>query len=296
MKRMLKDPLLHFLVMGLMVFFCYHSVFPRGKSVDPYVIDVGREQLLSFLNARGGLFTNESNELLLNGMTPEERRRLVDEFVREIVLYREAKAIGLDEGDYGARRRLIGRFEFVLQSLTAEQDEIEHQEIEDYFQTHKARYLIPARMTFTHVFFNANRGWNNSKRLADQTLTELNANRVPYEEAVAFGDRFLYHTNYVNKEADLVASHFGQAMQTQLFSLPIADNKAVNASWHGPFQSPYGYHLVLVSGKSDAAIPSLSSVQARVHQDAQHQRQVHAMNQLVEAMVSAYSVRLDQTL
>jgi hypothetical protein len=72
--------------------------------------------------------------------------------------------------------------------------------------------------------------------MARQQLDALNQQKTPFHRATGFGERFLYHRNYVRKEADFIASHFGELMQAAVFDLPVSDTQ-----WQGPYQSPYGY-------------------------------------------------------
>ncbi len=143
-------------------------------------------------------------------------------------------------------------------------------------------------------FINAENGWFEARKLAEQTLKHLNVSHVPFYQAVSYGDRFLYHTNYVDKEADLIASHFGEPMQRQVFA--AAKNSVDTGIWIGPFQSPYGYHLTLITNSSDAYIPDLDTVRGRVYQDVQQITRETALNDAIAAIVDGYEIEIDVTL
>ena len=93
----------------------------------------------------------------------------------------------------------------------------------------KNDYFRPAEVTFTHIFFSHEiRGKKDARTQAEETLQSLNTDRVPFHRSPEYGDRFLYHTNYANRQADEIASHFGTALQRQLFQLDADDQ-----TWKG---------------------------------------------------------------
>ena len=130
-----------------------------------------------------------------------------------------------------------------------------------------------------------------AKVSAENTLFTLNQNKVTFSEAISHGDRFLYHRNYVNKEQDEIASHFGAAMEKQLFAV-----EASNSHWAGPFRSPYGYHLVMVSHQTPTYNPKLSEVEDRVRWDAQQARVEQAHKEAIESMIATYTISVDKAV
>ena len=88
------------------------------------------------------------------------------------------------------------------------------------------------------------------------------ARRARVGDAPKHGDRFLYHVNYVERTPDYVASHFGVPMAKAIFEME--PNEFV---WKGPFDSPYGVHLVLLTTNEPGRDPELSEIEGRVLQD-----------------------------
>ena len=84
--------------------------------------------------------------------TGEELGRLVEDFVREEVLYREALALGLDLADLVVRRRLVQKMEVLA---LADSAPIGDAAVTDYFLAHREDYRLPETISFTHVFFSA---------------------------------------------------------------------------------------------------------------------------------------------
>src|SRR5210317_898051 len=91
--------------------------------------------------------------------TAEEFDGLIQQYIKETVLYREALTMGLNQLDQVIRRRLAQKLEFLakdLVQLTPPTDE----ELQAYFDAHRDRYQQPARYTFTQVFFDPDKRGN----------------------------------------------------------------------------------------------------------------------------------------
>ncbi len=286
--------MLHFFILGLMIF-CFYSLAGGGQQAergDAGTIIVSREAILRYMQHREKFFDVKHFGGLLDSATVQQRERLIKDYVAEEALYREAKALGLDQNDYLAKRRLIMRLENILLGLVEVASDISDEDIRAYYQANTAAYHDPAKVTFTHVFVSHGRGSDEDpEALARSLLANLNHKSVDFHEALAYGDRFLYHRHYVNKEADLVASHFGEAMQNAVFSLPADDRQ-----WQGPYTSPYGYHLVLVTRKTAGIDPPFNRIAGRVRQDALREQQARALKQTKTEIVERYQVVIEDHL
>ena len=109
----LRDPLIHFLVLGLGLFLLFELVASDEAAYDSKVIDVDREALLTFVQYRSRAFQPQAAAARLDGMSEEEVERLVRDYVREEALHREALALGMDKNDYVIKRRMIQSIEFI---------------------------------------------------------------------------------------------------------------------------------------------------------------------------------------
>src|SRR5688572_139179 len=107
MRSWLREPLLHFLLLGAVLFFVYAALNRHRADADPQTIVVNREKLLTFIQYRSRAFDATRFNNLLESLPEEELRKLIQSYVREEALYREAKALQLDKNDYVARLRLI---------------------------------------------------------------------------------------------------------------------------------------------------------------------------------------------
>ncbi len=287
-KQAAREPLLHFLLLGLCLFLAYGSLNPNNTETDQDRIVVDRDTLLTYMQYRAKAFDAKRAGQQLEAMPSERRQQLIDSYIREETLYREAKALQLDKNDSVARQRMIQQMRYLMQSMITASIELTEDELQAYQEKYAERYAEPAKTTFTHVFFStAGRSDDEAQQLAKQQLAELNQQQIPFHKALGFGERFLYHRNYVQKEADFIASHFGETLQAAVSALPTSETE-----WQGPYPSPYGYHLVLVVQQTPEYHPTFDEVKSRVAQDLMQERRQQQVDRAIAQMIERYDVEV----
>jgi len=281
----LRDPLIHFLVIGGMLFAAYGLLSPDGN--DPKRITVSRDALLNFAQYRANSFQFDLFDQGLDELTSAEREALVAEFVREEALYREAVALGLDQGDYVIRQRLIQRLEFLFEDNNETAD-VSRDELIGFYTEFSNDYIEPDVYTFTHVFFNAQlRGEAGAHEVATQTLAELNEQRIPFSGSLGLGDRPLYFQNYIERTGDFVKANLGQDLISMLDYVEPS-----TSTWYGPIQSPYGWHLVLLTSRESAWLPNLEEIEVRVREDYRRMRKEQTQRQQLDQIINSYEVKV----
>ena len=287
-----NEPIVQFLLLGAAMFIAFTLLSSTDQAEGNNTIRVDRQSLLRYMQHQAKSFDESRFAALLDAASPEQRQRLIDEVLAEEALYREAKAWGLDQNDYTAKRRLIQRLESILQGMESLGEEVTDSELNTYYQTNIAAYHEPATITFTHVFVAKRPGSEiSSEAQAHTLLATLRQKPVAFHEALGYGDRFLYHRNYVNKQADLIASHFGAKLQAAVFALPDSEH-----TWQGPFASPYGHHLVLVTQHVAGFDPALDSIADRVRQDVRREKRQEALARTKARIIEGYQVELGEDL
>ena len=283
MKRLLRDPLLHFVVLGIGLFLLY-QVSDQQADDDEILID--RDALLRHLQYQSVAFDRAQFELFLDDMSARETADLIVEAAREEILYREALAMGLDRDDYIIRSRLVQKLRYLAEGFAGDADVLSEEDIEAYFEANRDNYVFDPFITFTHVFFNAERrGWDEARELAEAKLQELNDGPVPFDESSAHGDRFPYFVNYIERPPQLIASHLGGEMSDALFQFP-----ADEAQWRGPFESRFGTHLVLIADQQPRRMPDFDEVRDRVAADAQAARDRDLTDAAIDDIVGRYTI------
>lgn len=288
--KFLKDPLAHFLALGLGLFLLYAALNPGGGTPDdPKNIVVDREALLTFVQYRTKTFQPKLAAARLDAMPKEKLKRLIDDYVREEALHREALALGLGRNDYVIKRRMIQKVDFITQGFADAVIKLSEDDIKAHYEANNERYREQAFITFTHVFFDAEQHEGDEATvLAKAKLAELKAGPSPFSDAPKHGARFPYGVNYVERTRDQVESHFGRQMTKALFELEPDDS-----AWRGPFHSPYGTHLVMVVGKKNARTPPLEEVRARVEADLTSKRRKQQSEKAIKAIVDSYRIEVD---
>ena len=287
-KQLLRDPLTHFVAVGGLVFVAFFIV-GKDEIADPKTVVVDRAALLTFIQYRTKVFDPGVAAARLEGLSEVELKTLVDDYVREEVLHREARAMGLDTDDYVIRRRLVQKVEFIAEGFAGSAPPLSEEKLLKHFQDNKPDYYSPPVVTFTHVFLDAERrGWRDARKVGLETLEALRADDAAFSDATRYGDRFLYHVNYVERESDFIGSHFGTAMANTIFALPVSDDE-----WHGPIESPYGVHLLLLIRSVQGRVPEFAEVRARVAEDARRKRLRLLQDQALQAIIDSYEVEIE---
>ena len=287
MSKLLKEPLLHFLLIGIGLFVLFEIVAGDTDEYDSRVINVDRDSLLTFVQFRSRAFEPSAAASRLDAMSAEELDRLIDDYVREEALHREALALGMDKNDYVIKRRMIQSIEFVTNGFVTAAVEVSDDDVQEFYEANREDYFIEPYVTFAHVFLSAeDRDRGEIAEAAGMLLAELNANQVPFSHAPRYGDRFPYFVNYVERSPDLVASHFGAGMAEKIFSLQPSDN-----TWRGPFESAYGFHAVMLVRKSEGRYPALEEIADTVREDAEREAIESLQNEAIQAIVDMYEVR-----
>ena len=287
--KLLREPLAHFLAIGLGLFVLFDLVAPEDAGLDAKTIVVDRPALLTFIQFRSKAFNPEVAAARLDALSDTELYMLIDDYVREEALHREALALGMDQNDYVIKQRLIQSLQFITNGFVSAAVDVSDEEIAAYYEANRDDYYVDPYVTFTHVFFGSDQhGAAEARQLAEAKLAELNHERVPFSESTRHGDRFLYNVNYVERTEDFVASHFGRSMAAELFALEPDDSH-----WYGPFESAYGFHLALLTRRTDGLYPPLEEIADTVREDALRIKLDEQNERAVQAIVDTYEVRME---
>ena len=291
MAKLIKQPLLHFLVAGILIFAGYQWSAPAVPDIENLekVIPVDRLALLNFMQFRAQAFQPELFSEQLDAMSESDLGKLVDDFVREEALYREALALGMDQGDYIVRQRLVQKVEFLLENMVNQSLVPDDAVIASWFDERRSDYQIDAVYTFTHIFFDAGeRGQEQAQQDALSLLNSANIGDIAFNDASQYGDRYPFLQNYVERTRDFVVNNFTKDFVARLDALAPSDQ-----DWAGPFESRYGFHLVMLRSKTDPYIPALEEIRERVLDDWRFESVLQNRREAEQQVIDAYEVRLD---
>jgi hypothetical protein len=272
MVKLLKDPLVHFLAIGLVLFAI--SAW-RGEAPS-----TGRERIVvtaqQVADARAAASALQGRE-----PTSEELATLIEPTVRDEVLYREALALGLDENDDEVRRRLVEKMSYLTQDL-ADPEPSSPDELRAFYDASPERFTIPSLVTFDQVFFSPGARGAALEADAAAGLAALRAGRPPAE----VGDRTPLRESYADAPREQVAVLFGEQIAAALFSAEPGD-------WMGPYASDFGLHLVRLRSRSAERLPPYDEIAARVAEEFGAQRRREANERAYQEMRARYEIVIE---
>jgi len=278
MKKLHKEPLLHFLIIGTMIFVLF-SVLNKEESVT-----TGNKILVSTADIErlSGSWARKGNR----PPTETELKGLVESYIKEEVYYREALALGLDQNDTILRRRLMQKMEFLSNDL-AELNTPDEATLNQYFLDHQEKYELPAQVSFTHIYFSTDKRGSKAFQDAKSVLSEMRASPGNVMKAPELGDSFMMQYDFVQETPFEVARAFGTDFAHQLFESEIN-------TWQGPIESGYGLHLVRISEKIDARMPELASIIDKVRTDLMFEQRQKMNKEIYERFRDRYEIVIEE--
>jgi peptidyl-prolyl cis-trans isomerase C len=213
--------------------------------------------------------------------TGEELGRLVEDFVREEVLYREALVLGLDLADLVVRRRLVQKMEVLAFRDSAP---LADAGVMGYFLAHRDDYRLPERVTFAHAFFSTAARGDRAAADARAARTELGG--AGAAGAGAVGDLPVAASPVTAATRRQVGDRFGARFADAVFALEPG-------AWAGPVPSAHGQHLVLVTEHAAARLPELAEVSGQVAADMDAERRAGAVDALYARLRCTYEVTVE---
>jgi len=272
--RFLRQPLLHFLVLGALIYGLYLGFADNDNGeADATTIHVSAGEIEAL--------TESWLRTWQRPPTPDELVGLVEGYLEEEVLYREALALGLDRNDTIVRRRLRQKLDFLADDLIqiAPPDDAT---LEAFLAENQERYSEPARLSFSQVFIDPARHGEAIDDDVAATLAALSSGANPANE----GDPFLLPMTYDDVSEAKLARDLGEGFAAAVVGLPPG-------AWAGPVPSPYGLHLVRIDDIQTGGAPELAAVRADVERDWYAEQRTLARNAYVRTLAERYDIDIE---
>ncbi len=276
-KRFLREPLLHFLLLGVVLFVVY-GYMNRGRGG----FESSRQIVLSLDDLRQMDMYFESQ--WHRQPTPEEFNALVEDKVREEVLYREGLAMGLDKDDTIVKRRMAQKMQFLAEDVAAAH-EPSTAELKAWFEKNTGKFALPSRYSFRHLYFSPDKRGKNAQEDAARVLAKIAGQPEDSKVAAALADRFMFQDYYGDRTPEQLAKEFGPPFA-------VAAEKLKPGSWQGPIESGYGWHLVFVDSVIPGRIPAFEEVEPDVKTAWLGEQKTQAWQKAYQAMRAKYTVLL----
>jgi hypothetical protein len=264
MRRVLADPLAHFVLAGAVLFFVGSRLAPVNTDEASVVVPTSR--VLSMVEAF------ESRE----GRPPrdEEVDRIIELIADSEILRREAKRLGFDESDPIIQRRLGQKMRFVLEE---EADAImpSDADLQAHLDENAERYRRAEKLSFVHVF-------SGGKDADQNAFADMGAKLKGGAEPLGLGDPFNLGQRFRQRERDELARQLGREFADALFSLTPGQWARV--------ESRFGLHWVRVEESIEARPARLEEVRSQVVESLKRERREAAVLRGVEELREHYTI------
>lgn len=276
MKKLLREPLLHFLILGGLLFAAYGVIARPSAQVDGSTQVLVTQQQIDSLIA-----SYQANQR--KAPTNEELQNLINEYAREEMLYREGVRMGLDQGDSVIRQRVLQKLQyFVENSASAEPTDAQ---LQTYFEKNAADFKSEPRFSLTQVYIDPDLHKAGYEARATQLLDRLHKQSAP---KVAEG-----MSDPTGLPADLTDAGRTELLRTfgDDFARTLAEIEP--GHWEGPVRSRFGYHVVFLQQRTEGAIPTFAEAREAVSRAWQRAQQQQAVETFFKAMIARYSIKIE---
>jgi parvulin-like peptidyl-prolyl cis-trans isomerase-like protein len=275
LAKLLREPLVHFLVLGAVLLAMFGVRDGRTPS-DRERISINAEQIARMSD----IFERTWQRPPIQ----QEMKGLIEDFLREEIFYREALAMRLDRDDTVIRRRMRQKMEFVGEDLAAHAQPSD-EELEDLLTRRAESFRTPPSISFEQVFVSSARRGADAPGEAERVLASLR--RESDADPATIGDASLLEAVYDRHTPAGVAGVFGEAFARAVFELPLAQ-------WSGPVRSTYGLHVVRVGTREDGRVPTIDEIRDLLVREHQSEKRRASIESLYQALRERYEIVVER--
>jgi len=272
MKKLLKEPLFHFVLIGLALFVLYGWVSDRNDSQETiYFDDYDMNNIIA------------SWEMQWKRLpTDEELKSLIEQNIRQEVFYQEALKMNLDHNDEIIKRRLAQKMNFLSNDLATLKEPSED-ELKEYYRENQEKYMLSPIYSFYQISFRSD-SRNNPQADAQQFLEKIKG-QVP-EALKEPGDRLPFPYYFESTDRYELDRQLGMEFSRALENLDTV-------LWSGPVRSGFGWHLIYVTEKIPARAPAYESIIKELKRDFEYENQRKINDQVYNELRRNYEIEFD---
>jgi len=270
LKRIYREPLLHFLLIGATLFIAYNLANEEGNvAPNRIVVNSGQIEQLSanFKRTR------------MRAPTEAEMAALIESHIREEVFYREALAMGLDQDDPQVRRRMRMKLEYILEDISSQN--VSDEALTLFMHEHPDKFKTDIKIAFQQVYLNPEKRENITADI-EKSLLLLNNGTSPD----TLGDPILIPFNNKLSTQDQIARSFGDDFARDVTHISSKD-------WTGPIYSSYGVHLVKIDQRLKRTHQALSEIRALVEREYLVEKRKEQKELAYQQLRQSYEVNVE---
>ena len=267
MRHWLKEPLVHFLIVGGLIFAGY-TWLDLAPAHEPRMVRVTSAEVSWLKETWTRQWQRPPDD--------QELRGLVTDYLKEKLLAHEARELGLDENDTVVRRRLAQKMEFLVQDTASLAEPVED-ELRQVYASHRDNYTTPVHISFHQIYFK-------SESDASQGLKELQTSGTG-----DVGDPIMLEREYIRTDEQTVTSLFGPKFAERVFTLEPGP-------WQGPIESGYGFHLVRIGERVPPELRPFEEVRSQVVSEWHRSQQAKIQAQFFSELLKKYDIIVDESV
>jgi len=273
MIKLLKEPLLHFLVIGSLIFAANHLINGASDN-DSIVVSLGQQANLA----------NTFERTWKRPPSEAESNALINDFIRQEIAYRESQAMQLDRDDIVIRRRLRQKLEMLAEDVASLSPPTEEEQ-RAYFAANAEDFRQPAMLSIHQIYFNDEKDAPGVQKAAIDLLQQLLRDDL-HVSLDSAGDASLVPRDLNNVRVNELDSMFGSGFAGSLQSIP-------SGSWGGPVASAFGLHLVRVNSREESRLPVFEAVSKYVLREMLVMRRQEAIDGLYARLSDGYKISIE---
>lgn len=260
-----REPLVHFLLGGALLFAFFAW---RGEPPDP------ASRSIAVSRADQAQLAMRFEAMMQRPPTDAELDALVERYLREEILYREALRLGLDSDDPVVRRRLAQKMD-ELAGARAETAPVSEQTLREWLARHPERFAEETRYSFDQL-------WFENRDEAEDALQRLGRGA----DWRGLGGRISLPPSIEDEPGRLIGQRYGTEFQTALAGL------AANGEWSQPVRSGFGWHLVRLREQQVGEVPPFASIRDEVEADWRTATIAERREQAFDLLRDAYRIEI----
>jgi len=276
MQKLLREPLLHFLLLGAGLFFLYSFLNPAEQQIENNVIRIEESDVQRLMKAYEQNWNAPPDSATLKSLLKEE--------IKAEVFYREALRMQLDHNDEIIRRRLKQKYEFLVKDL-ADSQQPNDAELKAFYDKNSDLYIAATKISFSQIYFSPDKR-ENPRGDALTLLNQLIQKKEKNSNLKGLGDAFHLQQYFAERDYNDVRQLFGQDFAKTIFALD-------KEGWVDPISSGYGIHLVNITAIQNESITPFVEVKNKVIGDWKIAQQQLYNEQLYENLLKKYEVEYD---
>jgi len=277
LQALLREPLMHFLLIGAALFLVFDQVGDPVEVDNRIVISQADLDILA------------NDWLRRTGRPPSAQQveQQLRQYIREQVLSREAVNLGLDRDDVIIRRRLAQKMQFLFDDLGQVPDPTDA-DLNVFMSKHVERFTLPATLSFRHLFLDPDSRGEAIQDQAQQLISRLQESNAVVDTS-ELGDPILLPLQFDNQTRFQISNLLGDEFAEQVYRLPVC-------RWSGPVASGYGLHLVYVHSRTAARVQPLTEVRQSVIRQWRATKQQELNDLFYQGIHQRYEIILDDDI